>query len=229
MALKTAPPTKVAVDKEEKALRKPSAERFLRQLVGTENVVRKLSYMKLTYLLLTLGFFWAAGCSIFMEATRPTPVDLDKFKVGETRDSIRQRLGAPDQSVIQSDGTNCDNYRIYTKGYGAGGKAGVAILEGAADVMTLGLTEVVLTPTEALTKNERHPVAFCYSSGKLLTVKRELLTNSIPFHKQTVVPQSNKPGSMSSALTVQHASEPAISKLPAAAPPFPPTVIVPAS
>src|ERR1700722_9396456 len=176
---------------------------------------------------LALAIFWAAGCSIFMEANRPTPTNLHKFEVGQSRDSVRLRLGAPDDSVIQTDGTNCDSYQLYTKGYGAGGKAGVALLEGAADVLTLGLTEVVLTPTEVLTKNKKHPVAFCYSSDKLVRVKRAVIKDSIVFHRQPIVQQS-KPSSTSSVSVRQHASDRPTSEQPAAEP-LPPTVIVPAS
>ena len=176
---------------------------------------------------LALAIFWAAGCSIFMEANRPTPTNLHKFEVGQSRDSVRQRLGAPDDSVIQTDGTNCDSYQLYTKGYGAGGKVGVALLEGAADVLTLGLTEVVLTPTEVLTKNEKHPVSFCYSSDKLVRVKRAVVTNSIVFHKQPIVEHS-KPASTSS-VSGQHGSERPTLEQPVAEPPLPPTVILPAS
>jgi hypothetical protein len=171
---------------------------------------------------LALVIFWAAGCSVFMEANRPTPTDLRKFEVGQSRDSVRQRLGDPDDSVIQIDGTDCDSYKLFTKGYGAGGKVGVALLEGAADVFTLGLTEIVLTPTEVLTKNEKHPVAFCYSSGKLVRVKRALVTNSVD--KQPSVQQQSKPVSTSPVSALPHTSE-----QPAAGPPLPPTVIVPAS
>jgi hypothetical protein len=172
--------------------------------------------------------FWAAGCSVFMEANRPTPTDLHKFEVGQSRDSVRQRLGEPDDSVIQTDGTDCDNYKLFTKGYGAGGKVGVALLEGAADVLTLGLTEIVLTPTEVLTKNEKHPVAFCYSSGKLVRVKRALVTNSVASHKQPSVQQQSTPVSTSPVSALPHASERPTSEQPAA-PPLPPTAIVPAS
>jgi hypothetical protein len=186
-------------------------------------------YVKLTRLWLALVILWAAGCSVFMEANRPTPTDLHKFEVGQSRDSVRQRLGAPDDSVIQTDGTNCDSYQLYTKGYGAGGKAGVALLEGAADVLTLGLTEIVLTPTEALTKNEKHPVAFCYSSEKLVRVKRVVVTNSVAFHQQPIVQQHSNPASTSPVSALQHASERPTSEQPAAGPPLPPTVIVPAS
>ena len=163
-----------------------------------------------------------------MEANRPTPTNLHKFEVGQSRDSVRQRLGAPDDSVIQTDGTNCDSYQLYTKGYGAGGKVGVALLEGAADVLTLGLTEIVLTPTEVLTKNEQHPVAFCYSSDKLVRVKRAVVTDSIVFHKQPIMERS-KPASTSSVSVRQHGSERPNSEQPAAEPPLPPTIILPAS
>jgi len=178
---------------------------------------------------LALVIFWAAGCSVFMEANRPIPTDLHKFEVGQSRDSVRQRLGDPDDSVIQIDGTDCDSYKLFTKGYGAGGKVGVALLEGAADVLTLGLTEIVLTPTEVLTKNEQHPVAFCYSSGKLVRVKRALVTNAVASHKQPSVQQQSKPVSTSPVSALPHATERPTSEQPAAGPPLPPTVIVPAS
>lgn len=183
----------------------------------------------LTRLWLALAIFWAAGCSVYMEANRPTPTDLHKFEVGQSRDSVRQRLGPPDDSVVQTDGTNCDRYHLYTKGYGTGGKAGVALLEGAADVLTLGLTEIVLTPTEALTKNEKHPVAFCYSSDKLVRVKRAVVMNSVALHKQPIVQQQSKPGSMPPVSARPHLSERPTSEQPAAGPPLPPTLIVPAS
>jgi len=34
-------------------------------------------------------------------------------------------------------------------------------------VFTLGLAEAVMTPAEGATKNEKHPVTFCYRDQKL--------------------------------------------------------------
>lgn len=107
-------------------------------------------------------------CSVYVEATRPTPTDLDEFQIGQTRDSVLERLGAPLSSAVESNGASCDLYELYTKGYGAGGKIPIAIAEGAADVVTLGLAEVLLTPTEGVTKNEKHPITFCYKEQKLV-------------------------------------------------------------
>ena len=124
------------------------------------------------------SFFWMcaavslatcmAACSVVMEATRPTPVDLNYFQTGMTRDQVLDKLGAPDTTAIESDGASCDFYKLYTRGYGAGGKVPIAVAEAAADAFTLGLAEVVLTPTEGVTRNEKHPVQFCYHGQTLV-------------------------------------------------------------
>ena len=111
-----------------------------------------------------------SGCSVYMEATRPTPVELDEYQIGQTRDSVLERLGAPENTAKESDGASCDFYKLYTKGYGAGGKIPLAVAEGAADVFTLGLAEIVLTPTEGVTKNEKHPVAICYKDDRIARI-----------------------------------------------------------
>jgi len=110
------------------------------------------------------------SCSVYMESTRPTPVDLTQFHDGQSRDSVLEQLGVPEGTFAESDGDSCDNYHLYTKGYGAGGKIPIAIAEGAADVFTLGIAEAVLTPTEGATKNVKHPVTFCYKNQTLARV-----------------------------------------------------------
>src|SRR5882762_7367529 len=80
-----------------------------------------------------------AACSVYMEATRPTPVDLTQYQEGMMRDSVLEKLGAPDSTALESDGLSCDYYKLYTHGYGAGGKIPIAIAESAADFFTLGL------------------------------------------------------------------------------------------
>lgn len=149
-------------------------------------------------LLLASGVFLAAGCSVYMEATRPTPVDLSQYEVGETRDSVLERLGSPMSTVAESDGASCDIYELYTRGYGAGGKIPIAVAEGAADLFTLGLAEIVLTPTEGVTKNEKHPVTFCYKDQKIariITTPGETQTAAIPEPPPSVATQSEPAGS----------------------------------
>lgn len=112
------------------------------------------------------------GCSVYMESTRPTPINLNQFHLGESRDTVIERIGPPGAQMKESDGAQCDLYRLYTKGYGALGKGSIAFGEGLADVMTLGLAEIVLSPTEAATKNAKHPINFCYKNEKLVRIER---------------------------------------------------------
>jgi hypothetical protein len=41
-----------------------------------------------------------------MEATRPTPVDLTKYQVGQSRDSVISRVGAPQGTTQYADGAS---------------------------------------------------------------------------------------------------------------------------
>ena len=119
-------------------------------------------------LMAAAGFVGA--CSPVLEATRPTPTDLSQFQTGDARTSIVDRLGPPLATKTEGDGSSCDLYQLYTKGYGAEGKVPIAVAEAAADFFTIGLAEVVMTPAEGVTRNEKHPVTFCYRDGKLLQV-----------------------------------------------------------
>jgi len=116
--------------------------------------------------------FSAAGCSTYLEATRPDPVDLDKFKPGEQRIDVIAQVGTPSSSLKDQD-KSCDVYQLYTHGPGRWGKAGIALGEAAADVFTLGLAEAVTTPAEAATRNKLHTVLFCYAADDKLAFVRE--------------------------------------------------------
>ena len=124
--------------------------------------------LRLRHTVLVLCF--VSGCSVYMEATRPTPVDLAKFQPGDSRASVTQELGTPVTTSKGAGGESCDLYLLYTKGYGVAGKAPIAVGELAADVFTLGLAEIVMSPTEAVTRNEKRTVWFCYKNEALTSV-----------------------------------------------------------
>jgi hypothetical protein len=111
-----------------------------------------------------------SGCSVYMEATRPTPVDLAKFTPGESRLSVLEQVGAPVTTTKDRNGSTCDLELLYITGYGAPVKVPLAILEGAADFFSIGLAEIILSPTESVTRNEKKPVWLCYKNDSLLTV-----------------------------------------------------------
>lgn len=55
------------------------------------------------------------GCSPVVEATRPDPVDLSQFAVGESRVQVVEQIGTPTATV--KDGADSrDVYKAYTHG-----------------------------------------------------------------------------------------------------------------
>ena len=106
----------------------------------------------------------ATACGPIMEANRPDPVDIKQFVPGQRRIQVLAELGAPMSTVVDS-GKSCDIYKLYTHGPGAVGKGAIAAGEAIGDVFTLGLSEVLFTPAEAMTKNSKHAVLFCYDAG----------------------------------------------------------------
>lgn len=119
---------------------------------------------------IVLALCIVSGCSVYMEATRPTPLDLAKFPPGDSRTSVMEELGAPVTTSKSADGTSCDLYLLYITGYGNAGKVPIAVVESAADFFTIALAEILLSPTEAVTRNEKKPVWFCYQNDALLSV-----------------------------------------------------------
>ncbi|SOD19444.1 hypothetical protein [Nitrosomonas ureae] len=100
--------------------------------------------------LLTLQcLIWAmviSGCSVFMAAKQPEKKDIDLLKEGVTRTQLISEFGTP----VISEYKNGKRFEIFkfVQGYSTGTKAGRAFLHGAANVATLGLWELVGTPTE---------------------------------------------------------------------------------
>ncbi|HJX30886.1 MAG TPA: hypothetical protein VJ624_03430 [Thermodesulfobacteriota bacterium] len=87
-----------------------------------------------------------SGCSVFMAAKQPGKKDVDLFKIGTSRSSLLAEFGAPIVSEVR-DGKKFEVYK-FVNGYSTGAKAGRAVFHGTCDVFTLGLWEIVGTPTE---------------------------------------------------------------------------------
>ena len=98
--------------------------------------------------LFTLVSISTFGCSVFMAAKQPGAKDLDLLKVGTSRSMLLAEFGLPTVSEVR-DGKKSEIFK-FVQGYSSGAKAGRAFFHGAADVVTLGLWEVVGTPTEAV-------------------------------------------------------------------------------
>lgn len=116
---------------------------------------------------ISLLFLLLCGCSPVMEANRPDPVDIRQFVIGENRAKILAALGSP-LATNKEDGNSCELYKLYTRGPDGAGKGAIAAGEVVADVLTLGLTEIIFTPVEVGTKNTKHAVTFCYDKANAL-------------------------------------------------------------
>ncbi len=109
-----------------------------------------------------------------MAAKQPPKKDLSVLTVGTPRNVLIAELGSPVHSETK-EGLRIDVYN-FVQGYSKGAKAGRAVFHGAADVLTLGLWEVVGTPTEATFDGNRMSVEVRYDANdrvkETITIKK---------------------------------------------------------
>ncbi len=82
-----------------------------------------------------------------MAAKQPSKKDLSVIEKGTERALVLSELGAPKVSE-KNNGKKVEIY-MFKQGYHGAVKASRAFFHGAADVVTLGLWEIVSTPGEA--------------------------------------------------------------------------------
>ena len=99
----------------------------------------------ITILIVTMLF---SGCSVFMAAKQPGTKDVELFAVGTPRSLLLAEFGYP-MAAGERDGKKYEVFS-FVQGYSAGAKAGRAVFHGVADVVTLGLWEIIGTPTEGV-------------------------------------------------------------------------------
>jgi hypothetical protein len=124
-------------------------------------------FFRLRFIATSMLAFSLAGCSAVMHASRPDPVDINRFVIGQSRVSVLAELGNPRATTPDGD-KSCDIYRLYTRGPGPGLKGAIVAGQIVAGVLTLGLSEIVLTPVEAATKATPRTVLFCYGQDNRL-------------------------------------------------------------
>lgn len=99
------------------------------------------------YLMLCCVFI-LPGCSVYMAANQPDAKNLDLLVEGTPRHEVLIEFGEPVVSETR-EGHLYDLFS-FTQGYSDNARTGRALLHGTASVLTLGIWEVVGTPTEAL-------------------------------------------------------------------------------
>ena len=123
---------------------------------------------------LFLAFFLFQGCSVYMAASQPEKIDLATLEeLGMPRDHVITKLGAPTSSTKNENGTRTDVFEFY-EGSVTGWKVGRATFNVLADIVTLGLWEVVATPTEVALKGQKITAIAAFDQNDLLTEFRVL-------------------------------------------------------
>ena len=100
--------------------------------------------MKRNCALMTIGIVMCLlmnGCSAVTAAKQPGRKPVELFEAGTPRHEIISAFGYPAESETRA-GKRYEIFR-FTQGYSKGARAGRAVLHGAADIMTLGLWEVM--------------------------------------------------------------------------------------
>ena len=102
-----------------------------------------------------------------MAAKQPVKKDISLFEVGVPRTTLIAEYGAP----ILSEYKNEKKIEIFKfiQGYSTGAKVGRAFFHGAADVVTLGLWELIGIPTEITFSGDElaylvHPEQFYFQA-----------------------------------------------------------------
>ena len=131
------------------------------------------------------------ACSVYMAAHQPTQKNEALFKVGTSRDALIAEFGVPVTSGVK-DGKKYEIYR-FTQGYSQGNKAARAVVEGTADVFTLGLTEVITTPIESINDGSLRVYEVTYDSNDCVDQVIILVPSANPSAAQsTAVPANNQ-------------------------------------
>ncbi len=120
-------------------------------------ILKKIAFAALISALLS-------GCAVYMAAKQPDAKNLDLMAVGTPRAMLLAEFGLPAISEVRV-GRKYEIFK-FVNGYSAGAKAGRAVFHGTADVLTLGLWEVVGTPTEGIFSGDEMAFQVRYDSDE---------------------------------------------------------------
>jgi hypothetical protein len=115
-------------------------------------------------LVMALTLFGASGCSIYMEASRPDYKDVNIAQVGVPRQTVIHDFGMPEMSYQDKQGRQVDVFKLAPGAETSSTRTGVTSFLWVADVLTLGLFEVIGTPYAMITKPEVRTYVITYKS-----------------------------------------------------------------
>lgn len=109
-----------------------------------------------------------SGCAVHMAANAQNRKDIKVLSIGNHRDILLAELGAPVVEQRDADGNRYDIFK-FTKGFTGGEKFFHAAGHGVMDVATLGLWEVIGTPSESMSQQNEIQVKVTYDKNDIVT------------------------------------------------------------
>ncbi|MFZ0435087.1 MAG: hypothetical protein WAL87_03825 [Chthoniobacterales bacterium] len=114
-------------------------------------------------------FLSMSGCAVHMAATQPSAKPTRLFRVGTPKEKLIANFGAPTSTIVRN-GTTYDVY-TFTNGSNGGTKVFKCLLYGVCDLATLGITEVLFTPTECALRSRDKAYEVSYDAdGRVASV-----------------------------------------------------------
>ncbi len=113
-------------------------------------------------LIIGLTPFLFSGCSAYMATHQPSHKNLDVLLPNTDRDLVIAELGAPITSEPSTEGKK-DIY-TFIQGYDKLNKTSRALFHGLADVLTIGIWEVIGTPFEGAFDGEKLSVRVIFNA-----------------------------------------------------------------
>jgi hypothetical protein len=113
-------------------------------------------------------FMSMTGCAVVKATNQPDKKNLSVFSAGTPRSYVIAEVGTP-TFTEEKDGQRVDIF-AFKQGYSKGAKVGRAFFHGAADLMTLGMWEVVGTPFEAIADGTDMKIQVTYEQNRVKDV-----------------------------------------------------------
>lgn len=125
-----------------------------------------------------------SGCSVVMASKQPSKKNTTMLNTGIPRSLVVAEFGAP----VISEMKEGKRYEIYTfvQGYSTASKVSRAFWHGAADVATVGLWEIIGTPTETVFNGKKMSYEIFFDQNDNIE-SYKLLTLEQPAEKQATV------------------------------------------
>ncbi len=119
--------------------------------------------MKKKFLIFCLSCM-LAGCSVLKASNQPDKKNIDLFRIGTPRALLLAEFGSPLTVETDEKKRTCEIF-AFVQGYSSASKSSRVAIHGLADLLTLGMWEVIGTPLEVLFEGDRVAYQVCYNKN----------------------------------------------------------------